>query len=189
MDDPAPARDDRETVVGPPGETVIEHTRLRQRRARAPQAPTITLAMTSMIDVVFLLLIYFLVASDFRMGEEVYRLDLPSREGAGHSDPFKLDDEPLRIAVISTGLGPDMYRLRLDGPYPQPASFDELFQFLTNKQVNEFTSGGGGGGALFQPHHPVIIQPTRLTRWDHAMEAFNAAARARYTNITFAKPG
>jgi hypothetical protein len=42
---------------------------------------------------------------------------------------------------------------------------------------------------MFPADHPIIVQPARATRWEHAMEAFNAAARARYSNVTFAKPG
>jgi hypothetical protein len=170
----------------PPAEQVIEHVRVRQRHGRP--APRAALSMTPMIDVVFLLLIYFLVATDFRLGEQIYRMDLPARppvNGQSQQDPFKLDEEPLRITVASTGLGPDMYRLRIDGPYPQPGTFEALYEFLRDKQVNPTNLGVG---AMFQPNHPVIIQPTRSTRWDHAMEAFNAAARARYTNVTFAKP-
>jgi biopolymer transport protein ExbD len=166
---------------------VIEHRRTRQRHARGPAK--ISLAMTSMIDVVFLLLIYFLVATDFRMGEELYRMDLPNRDDAGSgADPFTLDDQPLRILVNSTGLGPDMYQLRIDGPYPQPPDFESLHAFLQQKQVNP-ENASIGSGAMFESDHPVVIQPTKATRWEHAMEAFNAAARARYTNVTFAKPG
>ena len=38
--------------------------------------------ITPMIDVVFQLLIYFLVATNFALGEQVFRLDLPDRSGA-----------------------------------------------------------------------------------------------------------
>lgn len=169
-------------VIGTPGEQVIAHTRVRSRRASGPVP--LGLNMTSMIDVVFLLLIYFLVATDFRAAEEAYRMDIPAREGLSEADPFELDEEPLRIVVSSTGLAPDMYRLRIDGPYAQPATFEDLHAFLASRQVRAETTGG-----LFQPDHPIVVQPTRTTRWEHAMEAFNSAARARYSNVTFAKPG
>lgn len=173
-------------VIGSFDESVIEHVRVRQRHGRsAPRfRGRVSLNMTAMIDIVFLLLVYFIVATDFRLGEEVYRMDLPSREGVSQADPFKLDDEPLRIHVASTGLGPDMYRLFIDGPYAQLATFNELFDFLRSKQVNEFTTAG-----LFEPTHPIVIQPTATTRWDHTIEALNAAVRAGYSNVTFAKPG
>lgn len=173
-------------IIDQRDEPIIEHRRVRSRRGGRPAA--LTISMTPMIDVVFLLLVYFMVATDFRVGEEVYRMDLPNREGVSRADPFRLDDEPLRISVISTGMGPGMYRLRLDGPYAQPQTFEELYDFLHAKQVNE-SNALSGSGAMFRPDHPIIIQPTRSTRWEHAIEALNAAARARYTNVTFAKPG
>lgn len=169
----------------------IQHHRARRPRPFNGRRTVLTLSMTAMIDVVFLLLIYFMVGTDFRMGERLFRMDVPSHEGASRAnDPFQLDDEPLRIVVQSTGLGEHMYRLQVDGPYPQPGTFDELFQFLDDSQVNERAGAGTPGrGSLFRPEHPIIIQPTRHTRWDHAVQAFNAAARAQYTNITFASPG
>jgi biopolymer transport protein ExbD len=181
---------ERSTPVGPPEDIAplpaylekAEPQRMLRRRKRAPMHLKIN--VTSLIDVTFLLLVYFMVATSFTASEEVYRTDIPRREGAGEADPFELDDEPLRVTVTSTGLAPDMYRLSIDGPYAQPTTFEELNSFLAANQARADTTGG-----LFEPDHPIVIQPARTTRWDHAMEAFNAAARARYTNVTFARPG
>lgn len=148
--------------------------RARRRRQQA----RIGLNLTAMIDVVFLLLIYFMAATEFKQGEEIYRLDLP-RRGAP-ADPFVLPRDPLRIVLASTG---PVCRIRLPGPYAQPASFQALHGFLVE---NRRTAGTVGG--LFEADHPIIIEPTGTTRWEHAMEAFNAAVRARYTNVTFAPP-
>jgi biopolymer transport protein ExbD len=131
-----------------------------------------------MIDVVFLLLIYFMAATNFKLGEEVYRLDLP-RRGAP-TDPFVLPREPLRIVVSTIGPG---CLIRLPGSATQPESFPELYAFLIENRRSEGVVGG-----LFEADHPIVIEPTKTTRWEHAMEAFNAAARARYTNVTFASP-
>jgi biopolymer transport protein ExbD len=144
------------------------------RRSKA----RIGLNLTAMIDVVFLLLIYFMAATEFKLGEEIYRLDLPQR--GVPADPFALPREPLRIVLSSTG---PRCRIRLAGPYPQPASFDELFGFL-----RENRRAAGVVGGLFEADHPIIIEPTGTTRWEHAMEAFNAAVRARYSNVGFAPP-
>lgn len=159
-----------------------EPERFMRRRKRSPMHLKIN--VTSLIDVTFLLLVYFMIATSFTSSEEAYRSDIPSREGSGSGDPFKIDDDPLRIEVDSTGLGPGMYRLHLDGPFQQPATFDDLYAFLTSRQVRADSAGG-----LFEPDHPIVIQPTRTTSWEHAMQAYNAAARARYSNVTFAKPG
>lgn len=161
---------------------VIEHRRTRDRHGRGPAR--IGVNLTSMIDVVFLLLVYFMVATEFKLGEEVYRLDLPDRAASAQQDPFELDDEPLRILVSTVGFDRDGYRLRIDGPYPQPSSFEQLFEFLRDRRI-----GSGAPNAQFQPDNPILIEPARSARWEHAMEAFNAAVRARYTNVTFAKPG
>ena len=59
-----------------PFEDLIVHERPRRQRAR------IALNLTAMIDVVFLLLIYFMVATEFKAGEEIFRLDLPERQAA-----------------------------------------------------------------------------------------------------------
>ncbi|MCZ6446340.1 MAG: biopolymer transporter ExbD, partial [Planctomycetota bacterium] len=64
---------------------VIEPTRVRRRHRRS--RARIGLNVTAMIDIVFLLLIYFLAATEFKLGEEVYRLDLPQRGLA--ADPFE----------------------------------------------------------------------------------------------------
>lgn len=159
--------------------------RMKKHRRRGIGSGGISLNLTAMIDVVFLLLIYFMVATNFKVGEEIYRLDLPDRNQAFEElDPFELDEEPLRISVSSSPFGRLNYRLAIEGPYPQPDDFEELFRFLAERQINEFTSGG-----LFESDHPIIIAPTITTRWEHAMEVFNCAARAHYTNVIFAKPG
>jgi len=163
-------------------EEVIAHRSVRQRRGR--DIAQVSLNLTPMIDVVFQLLIYFLVATEFKLNEEVYRLDLPPQLQSDQLlDPFQLDDQPLRIIVASTGPGGVSYGMRVEGPFPQPATFEELHQMLRERQINEQTSGG-----LFLPDHPIIIEPARTAKWEHAVRAFNAAALARYTNVQFAKP-
>ncbi|MCA9296984.1 MAG: biopolymer transporter ExbD, partial [Phycisphaerales bacterium] len=80
-------------------------------RRRPRGQPTLGLNLTSMIDVVFLLLVYFMVATEFKVGEEVFRLDLPRQQSASAlDDPFDLDEEPLRIHVRTLGAGATSYR-------------------------------------------------------------------------------
>ena len=132
--------------------------------------------------VVFQLLIYFLVATNFALGEQVFRLDLPDRGGStADSDPFELEEEPLRIKVESTGdLGRDI-RLRIEGPYPEPANCEELETFLKS-------SVKASSGALFRLDHPIVIVPTPTTRWEHVVDTFNAAVRSGFRSVVFAPP-
>lgn len=163
-------------------EEVIAHTRISQRRGR--ENARISLNLVAMIDVVFLLLIYFLTVTDFKLGEEIYRMDLPQRQPAAQlADPFELDEDPLRIIIDSAGRGDDHYAISLSGPYESPATFDDLYDFLNQQQISENKTGG-----FFAADHPIIVEPARNVRWEHAIEAFNAAAKARYTNVTFSKP-
>jgi len=148
-------------------------------RRRVRVAPTIGLNLTSMIDVVFLLLVYFMVATDFKQSEEIYRLDLPERREGMALDPFELDDEPVRILVRSHGVGQDEYRLRIEGDAGNVHDFESLYEYLSVRRID------GMGGGLFADDHPVLVVPTADTSWAFAVGAFNAAVRAGYVNITF----
>jgi biopolymer transport protein ExbD len=162
-------------------EGFVEHRTARRRHGR--ERPRIALNLTAMIDVTFLLLIYFLTATQFKLGEEVYRLDVPERAAAREIDPFKLDDEPLVIGVRTLPGG--SYELDLNGPYrDKPNSFHELLNWLRSR-----CSDAANPSGLFATDHPIIIEPTDTTTWQHTMAAFNAVARARFTNVTLGRPG
>ena len=148
-------------------------------RRRERSAPSIGLNLTSMIDVVFLLLVYFLVATDFKQSEEIYRLDLPERREGMLIDPFELDDEPLRILVRGFGISDDDYRLDIEGARGSVQDFQSLYEFLSARRID------GMGGGLFADDHPVLVVPSSDTSWSFAVGAFNAAVRAGYVNITF----
>jgi biopolymer transport protein ExbD len=170
-----------DTLVPDRGEPIV-YPRRRPRGFRGHSR--LALNLTAMIDVVFLLMIYFMLATEFKAGEEIYRMDLPPRQpSSALREPFDLDEQPLRLTVASIGPGSRGYRLGIEGPYPQPASFEELHEFLRQRRVGPDTTGG-----LFEPDHPIVVQPTRRTRWEHAVEVFNVVARARYQNVTFARP-
>ena len=151
---------------------------MRRRFAQARAG----LNITPMIDVVFQLLIYFLVATNFALGEQVFRLDLPDRGGAStNRDPFELDEEPLRIRVGSTGEEGALITLSIEGPYPQPEDLQDLESYLMKSLEDS-------GAALFMNDHPVVIIPGPDTRWEHVVSTFNAAVRAGFRSVVFAAP-
>ena len=164
-DRPSPSTSSRSQAVPP-------------ARRRSRDASSIGLNLTSMIDVVFLLLVYFMVATDFKKAEEVYILDLPDRVEGMSADPFELDEEPLRIMVRSTGADGSSFRLAVDGPWDPVRDFDGLYDFLRARQVD------GMGGGLFAVDHPIVIVPDASLHWEFAIDAFNAAVRAGYRNVT-----
>ena len=144
------------------------------------KAGSMGLNLTSMIDVVFLLLIYFMVATEFQIAEESFPMDLPARD-AGQT--IMLDNEPLVIVVESAGDGKRDVRIQIEGPWDSVATVEELTQFLRSNKIDEFHVTG-----LFAEAHPVLIQPTENARWEHALATYNAVARAKYTNITLDAP-
>ena len=170
---------DRSIITAHGGTGSTERWSSPGRRSR----PRMSLNLTPMIDVVFQLLIYFLVCTNFARGEQIYKLDLPQRGTAPtQADPFQLDDEPLRIQVLSLGNQPGDYRLRLEGPWPRVADFQQLYEFLQQRIIGRDNPTG-----LFAPDHPIVIEPAGSTSWGHAVGAFNASVRAGYNNITFAE--
>jgi biopolymer transport protein ExbD len=142
--------------------------------------PRMSLNLTPMIDVVFQLLVYFLVSTNFARGEQVYRVDLPSRSDGAAADPFTLDQEPLRIEIAPASDG--LVTIRIPGPWPQPADFEALFEFLDGRRLD-----GENPAGLFAVDHPIVIDPAPSVRWDRTVDAFNAAVRAGYERVSFAE--
>jgi len=65
-----------------------------------------------MIDVVFLLLIYFMVATEFRSAEASFPMDLPAQ---GRNIESVLDEEPLVVLVETNGKFISDIRVQLEG--------------------------------------------------------------------------
>ncbi len=118
------------------------------------------LNLVSMIDVVFLLFMYFLLTANFTLGEEVYLIDVPQTRAAGFDDPFELPERPLtiRIATIGPGAADCSIRIDLPGLAPTP-TFEDLFRRLEDHRVRP-----GNPTGLFMPDNPIHIVPTAGTR-------------------------
>lgn len=149
---------------------------------RKPVKGKITVNLTPMIDVVFQLLLYFILTTNFALGEQVFRLDLPNRgQAADVADPFELKEEPLRVRVGSRSAESADIILEIEGPFPQPATVAQLEKFLKDSLI-------GGPQGLFAEDHPIIILPRPSTRWAHVVDVFNAAVGAGYTTVHIATP-
>ena len=151
-------------------------------RKMTRQTPRVGLNLTPMIDVVFQLLIYFLLATNFALGEQVFRMDLPERGGTALvQDPFDMPEEPLRIRVLSTAPSRETLSVSLPPQYPRPEDLEDLELFL-----QENRSGDTIG--LFLSDHPIRIVPAPDTRWEHVVDVFNAVIRAGYRTVHFSDP-
>ncbi|MEE2819357.1 MAG: biopolymer transporter ExbD [Planctomycetota bacterium] len=140
----------------------------------------IGLNLTSMIDVVFLLLIYFMVATEFKTSEAAFAMDLPERI---EQSPMLLDDEPLIILVDSAGDKQHDVRLLVLGPWGDIQTPEALRVFLHRNLADGF-----GNEGYFTLDHPIVVRPTKDANWEHVLAVYNAAVQASYTNITLDEP-
>jgi len=152
----------------------------RKRKGREVSAARMQLNLTSMIDVIFQLLIYFVVTASFSPDEGIITTKLPALEGQSKSTTPELPKNPINIQVSTSGQYG--YRLQIDGWPQAPADFTMLADMLARNQYNNTNPTG-----RFKDDTPVNIKPDETVRWQHVVNAFNAAIKARYKNVTFAR--
>ncbi len=140
-----------------------------RRRARARHRGGFALHLAAMIDVVFLLMLYFLLTMDFAGAEEAFAVDLP--RGAGSDDPFALPEQPVLITVETVE---GAARLRVDAPELAAATTPDALAAALD------------GGTLFGAERRFVVEPSRAT-WTHALEAFNAVLRGGHERVRFAE--
>lgn len=152
-----------------------------ETRARQPKPKKMAeLNLTSMLDVIFQLLIFFVLTASFAQGEGILPADLPSGQSTSTSEE-KPPEQPIDIVLRSLG-GSDVSIQLGNNPTP-PADFEELFKMLRSIQNSPQNPNGA-----YNPDDPVIIKPDKTVRWADVVNAFNAAIRAKYTNVNFAQP-
>lgn len=155
----------------------VHHT--SRSKARRPTGSG-ELNMAAMLDVCFQLLIFFVLTASFAAGEGILPADLPVGESQADADE-QPPTQPIHISLRS--LGADEVAIEIGGDPSPPATFHELYEKLGGLQVSE-----ANPTAPYNADDPVIIQAESSVRWRHLVNAFNAAVRARYTNVNFAQP-
>ncbi len=135
------------------------------------------LNLTSMIDVVFQLLIYFVVTATFIIDEGLLAAKLPTGPGEPKPIPELARDSKIFVRSVDRY----NYQINIEG-YGRVEGFDELQRIL-----KEFQVGSGSPAAYLKQDDPVKIIPDRDVMWQHVVNTFNAARAAKYTNVTFAE--
>ena len=139
-----------------------------RRRKTAGHGPG--LDISSLIDVSFLLLIFFLVASTIQRSEAdlntVFATDQPSQPVA---DPYEID-----IRLHTDG------RISVDGEVVEPATDSRRVPNLKNRlaEVNQLTDL-----ADFEEKLAIIVADDNA-RHQRFVDILNALTEARITNIT-----
>lgn len=145
--------------------------------SRRATSISMSLAITPMIDVVFLLLVFFICTVHFERSEEVFVMDLPSRGAT--ADPLALRDPPITIEVAARTEAGCALAIHAEGVGANPTSFDELSAVLKGLRRTKDHEG------LYESTHQVLIAPSRAAQWQDSVDAFNAAVRAGFANIGF----
>lgn len=163
-----------------------------RRRRRSVVGTVLRGSMTPMIDVTFLLLVFFLSTTRWAREERVIAMDLARREAVSDAapgaaptpppppqDPFVLRDEALRLSVRADGsvdAGTPMNR-RLALPDLRTALAAEC-------------RGAAHPTGMFEPSFPIVIAPADDAPWEVAVSALDAATAAGFRNVGFERmPG
>lgn len=159
-----------------------EETVHHESRARRSLEPAkMNLNLTSMIDIIFQLQIYFILTMSVAVNEGVITAKLPPI-GSGDAKPQEMPPNPINIIVRN--VGNYNYDVSIDGLSSSTPNFAALKDQLISMQ-NDPQRGRTGA---YKPDNPVYIKPDGSVRWQHVVNAFNAAVAARYSNVSFESP-
>ena len=126
------------------------------------------LKMTSMIDVVFLLLIFFVMTANFTIDEGTLLATMPGNMG-DHTL-----EHPTMVELTSADDGMT-YSMRVDGVAVDGAS--ELSAYMTRRvQMGQLAPGD-----------LVKIKPQGEVRWQHVLNVYNACVNAELEQVSFAR--
>ena len=118
-----------------------------------------------MVDVVFVLMLFFMASAGSQIIEKELNINLPSGQGSGSS----------ATTPIIIDIGPDG-AVSVNGEnYGAPAekNLPRLKEWLKNAKET------------FGENDPVIIRPNPDTKHGRIIEVLNAAAYAKIKNLTF----
>lgn len=147
----------------------------KRRRRRARKGQNMVLGMAAMIDITFLLLMYFLLTADFAKSQRQLTLQ-QAGEAETSTDPFALPIQPILLAVQSTGPGENDYRLRVDAPGLAAL----LATGLTLEQALE--------GASLAQEQVFVITPAPDARWEHALRTLAEVRSAGFDRVSLESP-
>jgi biopolymer transport protein ExbD len=120
-----------------------------------------------MVDVVFVLMLFFMASAGSQVSERELGINLPSGAKAGASAGLKT---PIIISIDANG---QVNMNDKNFGNPQDKNLNELKEWLTNQM------------ARFDDQDPVIIRPVSETRHERIIDVLNAAAAAGVKNLTF----
>lgn len=144
----------------------------KNRRALEQESPG--LDISSLIDVCFLLLIYFMVAATIQATEQDTSMQLPSAASGG--DPSEI--EPLLIRIDSSGM---IYVGTADSREPMDSSKDDRELPLLSQRLEMYKSGADLAG-----NQPVIqVSIDGESEQQRVLDVLNCLAKYDIKAVTF----
>ena len=155
---------------------------------RGQRGEKIEFNMTPMIDIVFNLIIFFMLMPSFEAKEGYLPTNLPSTTGV--QDKQRIDENSIRI---------DLQHVE---PYEDVANRKECIIFINRDEIKDNAAlrqrlreardrimGSGGEKAMETLKKvPVTISPDMVIWQKHVVAAFDAAIDAGFVNIRFTVP-
>lgn len=169
---------------------VLDHAAQHHHKKHKPKgAAGITLNVTSMVDILFNLLVYFIVTANFAMDEGSLKANLPAREGPGIPSPgIPSPDIPsggmLHHLDIRGLHGNTTCQLFFDGK--SMADFAALRAALIARKQPPNPPTGNTAGLIHPKLDTLVIRPAPGVRWQHVVNAFNQVTGAGYERVSFA---
>jgi biopolymer transport protein ExbD len=166
----------------------------RRRRKRRPEPAPMVLNIVSMIDVIFLLMTYFLLTAKFTTREEAFEVKVPERLESSSSvatppaDPFALPTTTVVLTVTSLGDGPGDFAVFCDSPAITGQNQAGGKQAALTDYATLTARARAARGTVFGEDQRFLIRPAADARWEHALGVLNAIKRAGYNNARFANP-
>lgn len=151
-------------------DTETVHHESAEKKKRRGTKKMEQLNLTSMLDVCFQLLIFFILTASFTVTEGILPAALPFGQGTESlEDP---PETPINVALSTSG-GADV-AIHVEGLNKGLTSFEALYGVLAERR------------GLYGEKTPVNIKPGRAVQWQHVMNAFNQARRAKFKSVNFA---
>ncbi len=121
-----------------------------------------------MVDVVFVLLLFFMAAAGSQVVEKELNINLPS--GRSSAPGMDVPSTPIIIDILPDG---------------RVQSSDRAFDSPTSKELPDLRAWLKDTIDKFGDKDPVILRPDPQTRHERIMDVLNAAAAAGVKNLTF----
>ncbi len=136
------------------------------------------LSMAPMMDIMFNLLIFFLVTSTFQLPEGIFKARLP--RNVGLESRLSVPTVPIRVFLQAKEQQVEIY-LSCSISGNQAGQNISIPDYQMLYETLEHLQGQPG----FDSDSPVVLAGQDQVNWQEIIQAYNAAIRAGYTKIVF----